>query len=207
MVSMTIDPVAHTLSSVLDRLRRRGRHERTVGELLGNAAWWLDARSGTSVNTSPWALAEDEMTLETERLTEAPYLAAVGYLLDLGVIDVVPALSAAATKVARRAPHTPERTGLADDPVVLGGLWLLRQGIGLDVRVLRDEATNVVTSPNATSAVAVLLTWIDPTLAESCRPFAIKDATDLAVAVTAVNSRSFLAYFRPLTSTMLARSC
>lgn len=188
MVPVIVDPVAHTLSSVLDGLRGRGRRERAVGELLGNVAWWLDTQLGTSIDASAWALAGNEMTLEIARLAEAPYLAAVGYLVDLGVLAVVPAMSEAATRIARRASHTLERTGFADDPVVLGGLWLLHRRIGADARMLRDEAVRVVASAEVTPAVAVLLSSIDPTLAESCRPFVVRDALDLSIAVAAANN-------------------
>ena len=182
---MTLDPIAHTLSEVVDQLRGGIRRERTVGELIGNVAWWLDAQSGVPVRASTWALTDSEIArIDSNRLVEAPYLAAVGYLVELGVLPSSPSMVDAAKKIARRAPRTMERTGFADDSLVLAGLYLLHRRLSLDVTVLRDEASRTLASPEATSSVAVLLALIDFDLVEKCRPFAATDTIDLAVALS-----------------------
>lgn len=181
---MTIDPVAHTLSSVLDALRRRTRRERTPGDLVGNASLWLAVRCGTPVASSEWKLPEG-LTPDSSRLTEAPYLAAIGYLVDLGLVSIPTALVEAATRVAKRAAHTAERTGYADDPLVLAGLYLLVGRLGLLMPAIRQEAVVAVGAPNASLSMSVLFCFIDGTLRTHCRPFVPRDAIDLAAAVVA----------------------
>ena len=125
-----IDPsISLTLRSVLDSLRSGIRRDRAAGELLANASWWLDCTVGTAVMASSWALDAAAAALINGRLTEAPYLAAIGFLVAIDIIPASESLAMGCTKVMQRAARTVERTGYADDPLVLAGLWLLARKI------------------------------------------------------------------------------
>lgn len=101
-----------------------------VGDLGQNAALWIASRLG--LNTLANALREGVTQgggIEDARLAEAPYLAAVGYLVDLGLVLARPSLGLNLDLVLARAPFTREGCGFADDPVRLLGLVLLGQAL------------------------------------------------------------------------------
>ncbi|MCC6271093.1 MAG: 5'-methylthioadenosine/S-adenosylhomocysteine nucleosidase [Microbacteriaceae bacterium] len=115
--STTLD--AHLES--LDELRS------DIGDVRRNLAHWLASRAGASRAAEALALTVTDRTLDLARLSELPYLAALGYAFDAGLVTsqaherVAQSLDAA----ARRAPATPEGTGLIDDPVTALGLSVL----------------------------------------------------------------------------------
>lgn len=169
---------------------------RELGDVRRNAALFLasnagDRRSSFERNLRP--------VLDAARLTEVPYLASVGYLIAAGVLAHPPfdQLRGALEKTVRRAPHTAERSGYADDVLCACGLLLLARSVtdaksatsieeGLGTIVAADAATaciatEVTASPvrlslslNSNSpeqvAAAVLLHRFDATLARKLFP-------------------------------------
>lgn len=185
------DPFEHTLGSALEELRRSQRN-RALGELVESAAWWLDVQSGTTPSASSWRLATTDLNITEARLTEAPYLAAIGYLSAIQVVPMSDAIGSAATRVLRRAAHTIERRGFADDPLILGGLVLLARVLGRDVAPLRDEVEKVLATDPGT-ATAALLTLIEPSIAAHRRPFGTCDVIDAAIAVVVDSANTAVA--------------
>jgi nucleoside phosphorylase len=180
-----IDPsISLTLRSVLDSLRGGIRRDRAAGELLANASWWLDCTVGTAVTASSWAFDDDDAALINGRLTEAPYLAAIGFLVAIDIIPVSESLATGCAKVMQRAARTVERTGYADDPLVLAGLWLLAKKIDHAAEPkLRKAAQLVAAADDLSPVIAAILSLIDETVSLKIRPFVTHDAVELAVAI------------------------
>lgn len=183
--------VSLTLRSVLDTLRSGIRRDRGPGELLANASWWLDCMAGTAAKASPWALEGDGGSVQDARLTEAPYLAAIGFLVAIEIIPIAESLTVGCTKVMQRAARTVERTGYADDPLVLAGLWLLAKRLQHAAEPkLRKAAQQAVVSDEVPPAVAAILSLIDESVGCEARPFAAHGAVELAVAICVASANA-----------------
>lgn len=107
---------------------------REVGDVRRNAALFLARTAGDRRSSFERNLRS---TVDTTRLAELPYLASLGYLVAAGLLPYVPGdhLRGALGKAVRRASHTAERTGYADDAMCACGLLLL-------ARALEDEAAS-----------------------------------------------------------------
>lgn len=129
---------------------------REIGDVRRNAVLFLASRAGDRRSSFERNLRP---SVDSARLSELPYLASVGYLVAARVLTHPPAkqIRAALEKAVRRAPHTAERTGYADDALCACGLLLLARGVN-------DEATTKSIEENAgeitanDAAVAALIT-------------------------------------------------
>lgn len=132
---------------------------REMGDVGRNAAVFLarkagDRRSSFERNLRP--------SLDTTRLSEVPYLASIGYLFAAGALTHVPLgpLRVALERAVRRASHTAERTGYADDAMCASGLLLLAQVVNDEstARSLRDGLSEVAVAGAALGAVVAVAT-------------------------------------------------
>lgn len=107
---------------------------RVVGDLPMNAALWLASRAGVATTTAFLGLPDADTEIDAGRLAEAPYLASIGYWVAAGHAGRVDkdAAEAALRRIQRRGAHNLEKTGFADDPLVLVGLHLLAEEIIVD---------------------------------------------------------------------------
>lgn len=128
------DAIRHTLTRVVADLRRDTLPAtRDVGDLQRNATLWLAVRAGMSAAKSSFALPTS-WRVDTVRLSDASYLAAIGFAagvrgLDSGSRSIVEA--ALHALIGTRSPHTFERSGFADDPLCAAGLAVLAQTLGV----------------------------------------------------------------------------
>jgi len=129
---------------------------REVGDVRRNAALLLarkagDRRSSFERNLRP--------SLDAARFIEVPYLASVGYLLAARVLAHPPIeqLKASLEKTVRRAAHTAERTGYADDALCACGLLLLATAVN-DEAVAKTIGEALGDAILADSAMATLVT-------------------------------------------------
>jgi len=139
-----------------------------------DAALWLASKAGLTPELSSLAIPSAVTSARTDRLTEAPYLAALGYLADIRWAGI-PSTSQIApflNRVAKRAPHTFERHGIADDPLCLVGLYLLARATG-----------------NA-AVVETLRPWIAETANDDQQPISSYLLIALADGATALGMRS-----------------
>jgi nucleoside phosphorylase len=129
---------------------------RELGDVRRNAAVFLarkagDRRSSFERNLRP--------SLDATRFSEVPYLASVGFLLAAGILTRPPVeqLRTSLEKTIRRAPHTAERSGYADDAMCACGLLLLATAINDDAaaNTLRENLGELTT---ADAALASLVT-------------------------------------------------
>lgn len=180
---MTDDAIKFTLAEIVESLRERSRREQTI-QLIANAAWWLDAYGGTPLHDSPWATDTTSLSVDDARLHEAPYVAALGFLLALESLPFAKQIEAALSKIARRAAHTNERTGYADHPLVLAGLWLgarsLNHGAESQFRV---EARRHVENDKTTPSVLALLSTIEPDIVGQVGPFNTRSLSHLCSSI------------------------
>lgn len=132
---------------------------REVGDVRRNAALFLarkacNRRSSFERNLRP--------SLDAARFTEVPYLASIGYLLAAGVLAHPPTerLRESLAKTARRAPHTAERTGYADDALCACGLLLLATAVKDEtiVKVIRENLGDVSAADSALVTVVTVAT-------------------------------------------------
>lgn len=101
---------------------------RELGDVRRNAALFLARRAGDRRSSFERDLRP---SLDAARFTEVPYLASVGYLVAADVIAHPPLdqLRISLGKAVRRAPHTVERSGYADDALCACGLLLLARAV------------------------------------------------------------------------------
>lgn len=101
--------------------------ERTPGDLRRNAAYWLAVRAGIRSEFSSFRVVRKHPDSSEPSRATAPSLAALGYLFDIGadVHGERARLLRDLDEVLKRSAQTVERTGYADDPLVLAGLVLL----------------------------------------------------------------------------------
>lgn len=132
---------------------------REVGDVRRNAAVFLarkagDRRSSFERNLRP--------LVDTTRLSEVPYLAAVGYLIAGEVLHHPPVaqLRASLEKALRRAPHTAERSGYADDALCTCGLLLLARAVNDEAVAasVGDHLVEMTAADPALAAVAAVAT-------------------------------------------------
>jgi nucleoside phosphorylase len=127
---MNAIPVMQTLAlDVVKRLRSLVVPElREVGDVRRNAAVFLARRAGDRRSSFERNLRP---AVDAARLTEVPYLSSLGYLLAVRLLGHVPeaSIKQALGAVTRRAPHTAERTGYADDAMCVCGLLLLARAL------------------------------------------------------------------------------
>lgn len=137
--AFAVDLVKVLRSKLISDARELGDVRRNVALFLAKKAG--DRRSSFERNLRP--------LFDVTRLDEVPYLASIGYLVAAGVIlnPSVDDLRAALEKAVRRAPHTVERSGYADDPYCTCGLLLL-------AREVKDEPTAKRIEENLNSLVA-----------------------------------------------------
>jgi nucleoside phosphorylase len=132
---------------------------RELGDVRRNAALFLarkagDRRSSFERNLRP--------SLDAARFTEVPYLASIGYLLAAGVLAHPPVeqLRASLEKTLRRAPHTVERAGYADDALCACGLLLLAKAVNEEpiATSIREGLGNAIVADSALASLATVCT-------------------------------------------------
>ncbi len=100
-----------------------------AGDLRRNAALWISVKLGLPHCCQSLDLTATPV-LDERRLSESAYIAALGFLGASQRADALLSgveVGAFADRVLERAPTTAERTGWADDPVILLGLVLLSE--------------------------------------------------------------------------------
>jgi nucleoside phosphorylase len=183
VVSVTDDAIKFTLAEIVESLRERSRREQTI-QLVANAAWWLDAAGGTPLHDSPWATDTASLSVDDARLHEAPYVAALGFLFALESLPFAKQIEAALSKIARRAAHTNERTGYADHPLVLAGLWLGARSLNHSAESqFRVEARRHVENDKTTPSVLAFLSTIEPDIVEQVGPFNTRSMSHLCSSI------------------------
>src|SRR5438552_8650975 len=111
-------PIQHTIASFLADLRDCCAPSPQASiDLQASAAFWVAVKLGVASDPSVFWARQVVPVVEIARLTEAPYLSAVGYLVDSGTVGLTPEMDTAFARVVKRSPHTLERTGIADDPL------------------------------------------------------------------------------------------
>lgn len=99
-----------------------------VGQLQASACLWLASKTGMLIQSSSFFLPFDNIKIDASRIFEVTYLASIGFFLDLNyefeVIDKENIIKGLEKTYIRRA-NTPEKNGIADDPLNLIGLFLL----------------------------------------------------------------------------------
>lgn len=146
------------LQDALDALRKASvPRERSIGDLDCNAVLWLGTRAGLDAGAASLALGSD-VHIDTERLTEAPYLAALGFARATGARQGdATMLRDVLSGMLERKAHTKERAGFADRPWVLIGLTLLAKSID-DYRgqeVLTGHVIELLRSTRTSASVAL----------------------------------------------------
>lgn len=127
------DVIRHTLTSIITDLRRDvAPGARDVGDLQRNATLWLAVRAGMIATKSSFSLPA-AWRVDTARLTDATYLAAIGFAAAVRDSDanMKSNVEAALRRLMKRSPHTVERSGFADDPLCAAGLAVLARTLGL----------------------------------------------------------------------------
>jgi hypothetical protein len=152
------EEIQHTLTSVVADLRREVVPVvRDLGDLQRNATLWLAVRAGMNATRSSFSLP-DAWRVDTARLTDATYLAAIGFAAGVRDPDtnIKPSVEAALRVLMRRKPHTVERSGFADDPLCAAGLAVLATRLGLaePLSIVAQAAEDLaVPSPSVTLAL------------------------------------------------------
>jgi nucleoside phosphorylase len=144
------------LEDVIRRLRAACLEApRAVGDLDQNTALWVAVQLGQAPATSSFRVLRVE--IDRGRLSEAPYLAALGFLA-----GAVPATSVdrnvvkpALKTVLQRQPHTLEGGGFADDALVYCGLRLLASWLS-DIDAVARLSRVDATAPRNTILLDVL---------------------------------------------------
>lgn len=119
------------LAEIVRRLRAAClQAPRSVGDLDQNAALWVAVQLGQEPAAS--SFRAPRLEIDRGRLGEAPYLAALGFLV--GAVPMTPIdrdlVKPALQTVLQRQPHTLEGGGFADDALVYCGLRLLASWLG-----------------------------------------------------------------------------
>lgn len=167
-------PIDRTILDVVTDLRGLCiPTQRELGDLARNVVLWLVG--GSEARQSSFGFPELPPSIDKSRLTEAPYLAALGYLYGSGILAApVPQVICSGLKsVLRRSPHTVEKSGFVDDPLQGLGFLLLAEAAadGESAQRLRELFRQVESIP---SLAALVLAKVDRTqirrtlLNESC---------------------------------------
>ena len=157
---MTSTVAKTTALDVLTALRRLVISDaREVGDVRRNAAAFLVIRAGGRRSSFEHNLRP---VVDVTRVTELPYLSALGYLLSVELLGHVPTsqIKQGLEAVTRRAAHTAERAGYADDAMFCCGLFLLARAVGdndLEGR-LRESLTQVQLSDVTLGALVAVAT-------------------------------------------------
>lgn len=154
---------------------------REVGDLQRAAVLWLTTRAhGDAVSFAfPSVPRVDE-----GRLGEATYLACVGFLLDAAIIAAPTRASSALRSVLRRSARTLERSGYADDPLRVAGLYLLGRCLADAEAISTIEAAIDEPSTHA-DAASVLLALATQGLKSPPATLQPSSAEQLALAILA----------------------
>lgn len=127
---------------------------RELGDVRRNAALFLARNAGERRSSFERNLRP---ALDAARLTEVPYLASVGYLVAAGVLAHPPIelLRSSLLKMVRRAPHTAERSGYADDSLCACGLLLLARAVNEAdcITSLEESLSNMLPVDAATACI------------------------------------------------------
>ncbi|WP_437740872.1 hypothetical protein WMF39_35170 [Sorangium sp. So ce1504] len=153
---MTTGSAAQTIA--LDAVRSLRalvvQETREVGDVRRNAAVFLARRAGEKRSSFERNLRP---VVDATRLTELPYLGSLGYLLAAGLLGHAAAdqLRRALEAIGRRAAHTAERTGYADDALCACGLFLLARAVQDEAlcQQLREGLGEMACSDAAVSAI------------------------------------------------------
>jgi hypothetical protein len=179
------DELHFTLAAVVAELRRLcATPNRETGDVQRNAILWLSVRAGVPADRSSFRLPA--VALDISRLSQTPYLAAVGFLRAAGF--VVPGLNRdeivrALESLAKRNPHTVEGGGFADDPLWACGLSLLAHSFSHSViSVVPLVRTDRATAP---PLVALLEALTDAGSQPAMVVVDSREGADLAAAVLA----------------------
>jgi len=178
---------ARSLAEAVAILRQRGvPATRTAGDLRANAALWVASRAGGS---SGGALALPDPRFDSGKFHEAPYLAAIGFLGAIAPSRLAPfrpGIEAGLARVLRRVPRTPERSGYADDPICLTGLFLLTHSLQHPGwSSLQSLIHEVAAEHDQSASTTFLLGLADPSAIGPIRPFSAAAPGELALAVLA----------------------
>jgi nucleoside phosphorylase len=167
---------------------------RELGDVRRNATLFLAKKAGDRRSSFERDL---NPAVNVTRLNEVPYLASLGYVMAAGLLtnESTTRIKLGLDGVTRRAAHTAERTGYADDALCSSGLLLLARAVGdnalaerLQVHLLQSSFSDfgvaalvaVVTSASVRVTVdpservveylsaALLLDRIDPALVRKC---------------------------------------
>ena len=130
---------------------------RELGDVRRNAAVFLARRAGDRRSSFERNLRP---SLDATRFTEVPYLASIGYLIAAGVLLHPPIddLRKSLEKTVRRAAHTVERSGYADDALCACGLLLLARAVNSASTVASIDANlnNMLASDASMACIATV---------------------------------------------------
>lgn len=171
---------------------------RELGDLHRNACLWLSCWAGLPASDSSF-LVPGGLFVDQNRLTELPYVAALGFVAGLENTLVAPMTLVDGLKaVVRRRPHTRERTGFADDPWTLAGLYVASSLVQNDevYPVMREEMNRKLRTGGvpAGPTLAVRLA-LRPPETWSLGTFHVKDAPAEGILAFFAKSAAFSAMF------------
>jgi hypothetical protein len=130
---------------------------RGVGDVRRNTAVFLARRAGQRRSSFERNLRP---SLDATRFTEVPYLASIGYLIAADVLLHPPIneLRTSLEKTVRRAAHTAERSGYADDTLCACGLLLLARAVNSasTVASIEENLNNMLASDASMACVATV---------------------------------------------------
>lgn len=154
-------PFSFTLSVVLTQLREACVPvTRELGDVQRNALLWLVTRTGVEHASSSFRLVD--VTPDPSRLSQAAYLASLGYVLDARLIEVddKKELLASLERILERKPHTLEHSGYADDPLTLVGLILVARVLGASNTAAAVRRSSAWTT--ASPLIGLIEALVDP---------------------------------------------
>jgi nucleoside phosphorylase len=131
---------------------------RELGDVRRNAALFLARKAGDRRSSFERDLRP---SLDAARFTEVPYLASVGYLIATGVLVHPPLdqLRISLDKAVRRAAHTAERSGYADDALCACGLLLLARAVKDQhtTKTIEDDVEHLLATDSAIACIATVV--------------------------------------------------
>lgn len=128
---------------------------RELGDVRRNAVLWLARLAKTNASSFGRGLST---AIDPARLDELPYASAVGFAAASGLFSspLPTETGSALRKLARRSPHTAEKTGYADDVLHASGLLLLGRQAGVADVAARIQAELEAITPDDPLLRAVL---------------------------------------------------
>lgn len=183
-------PADRARGVVASYARSLATERRDPGDLGRNATLWIASRLGLEIlpRALRGGLAGGD-PVDEARFVEAPYLAALGYLVDLGLAPRHPLLAPHLGAVLARTPFTREACGFADDPVRFLGLALLAKATDPDAlerlgAVYAEAAREPSTSPTRALMLGLVAAELGAPAPPPVSPSRSGTSLDLAVAAT-----------------------